>query len=303
MLDDINELRTFVRIAAAGSLSAAGRDMGLALSVVSKRLATLERRTDTRLLARSTRRLSLTDEGAKFLDRAQRILAEVDEAEAALTHGRVEPQGVLRVSAPIALGRTHVGPVCQDLVRAYPKISIDVALTDRLVSLIDEGIDVVVRIGAPKISGLIMRKLADNHRVIVGAPDYLERAGTPTTPADLPNHECLHYGGAGELWRLVGPDGKVVEVEVASRLRSDNGEISHDWALSGCGLIMKSWIDVESDLRSGRLVHVLPEWRSASAPVCALFLSNRQVPTRVRVFLDAMAERLASRSPEGTQDR
>jgi DNA-binding transcriptional LysR family regulator len=302
MLDDINELRTFVRIASAGSLSAAGREMGLALSVVSKRLATLERRTDTRLIARSTRRLSLTDEGVKLLDRAQRILAEVDEAEAALTHGRIEPQGVLRVSAPSALGRAHVSPVCQGLVRAYPKISIDLVVTDRLVGLIDEGIDVVVRIGAPKISGLVMRKLADNHRVVVGARDYLERAGTPNTPADLPGHECLHYGGAGPLWRLVGPKGEVVEVEVASRLRSDNGEVSNDWALSGSGLIMKSWIDVEPDIRSGRLVHVLPGWRSDSAPVCAYFPSNRQLPTRVRVFLSAMAERLAGRSPAVPQD-
>jgi DNA-binding transcriptional LysR family regulator len=303
MLDDINELRTFVRIAKTGSLSAAGREMGLALSVVSKRLATLEHRTGTRLIARSTRRLSLTDEGAKLLDRAQRILAEVDEAEAALTHGRVEPQGVLRVSAPMALGRTHVSPVCQDLVRAYPKVSVDLALTDRLVDLIDEAIDVVVCIGVPKISGLVMRKLADNHRVVVAAPDYLKRAGIPLTPTDLPNHECLHYGGAGPHWRLEGPDGQVAEVEVTSRLKSNSGEVSHDWALSGCGLIMKSLIDVEPDLRSGRLVHVLPKWRSASAPVCALISSNRQVSTRVRVFLDAIAERLANRTSTGTRDR
>jgi DNA-binding transcriptional LysR family regulator len=295
MLDDINELRTFVRIAATGSLSAASRELGLALSVVSKRLATLEHRTETRLIARSTRRLSLTDEGAKFLDRAERILAEVEEAEELLTHGRVEPQGVLRVSAPFALGRAHVSPVCRDLVRAYPKISIDLAFTDRLVGLIDEGLDVVVRIGEPKASGLAMRKLADNHRIVVAAPDYLEQAGMPATPADLLGHECLHYG-AGQLWRLVGPDGQVAEIEVASRLRSDNGEVSHDWAVSGCGLIMKSRIDVEQDVRTGRLVHVLPEWRGSPAPVCALFSSRRQVPTRVRVFLDAMAERLADHS-------
>ncbi|HEY0802441.1 MAG TPA: LysR family transcriptional regulator [Steroidobacteraceae bacterium] len=296
MLDDMDELRTFVRIAATGSLSAAGREMGLALSVVSKRLATLERKTDARLIARNTRRLSLTDEGAKLFDRAQRILAEVDEAETVLRHGRLEPQGVLHVSAPVALGRAHVSPVCRDLVRAYPKISVEVSLTDRLVGLIDEGIDVVVRIGVPRISGLVVRKLAANHRVIVAAPEYLARAGTPRTPADLRNHECLHYGRAGPLWRLLGPNGAVEDVEVASRLRSDNGELSHDWAISGCGLIMKSRIDVESDLASGRLVHVLTKWRSISAPVCALFPSNRQVPTRVRVFLDAMADRLAGRA-------
>jgi DNA-binding transcriptional LysR family regulator len=292
MLDDVTELRTFVRIIAAGSLSAAAREMGLALSVVSKRLATLERRADVRLIARSTRRLALTEEGQGLYERAQRILAEVDEAEAALTHGRVEPQGVLRVSAPVALGRAHVSPVCRDLVRAHPKLSIDLALTDRLVGLIDEGMDVVVRIGAPKDSGLVMRKLADNHRIVVGAPDYLDRCGTPRTPAGLADHEGLHYGGAGTHWRLVGPDGQSVEVRTASRLRSDNGEVAHDWALAGCGLIMKSWVDVEPDLRAGRLVRVLPGWRSDPAPVCALFPSSRQLPTRVRLFLDAMADRL-----------
>jgi len=292
MLDDITELRTFVRIVGAGSLSAAGREMGLALSVVSKRLATLERRTEARLLARSTRRLALTEEGQVLYERAQRILTEVDEAEAALTHGRVEAQGVLRVSATVAFGRAHVSPVCRDLVRAHPKLSIDLTLTDRLVELIDEGMDVVVRIGAPKDSGLVMRKLIDNHRVVVGAPDYLERHGTPTVPAELEDHECLHYRGVGSHWRLVGPGGDVVEVQAASRLRSDNGEVAHDWALAGCGLIMKSWVDVEPDLRAGRLVRVLPEWRSDPAPVCALFPLSRQLPTRVRLFLDAMVIRL-----------
>jgi DNA-binding transcriptional LysR family regulator len=299
MLDDISELRTFVRIATAGSLSAAGREMGLALSVVSKRLASLERRTDTRLIMRSTRQMSLTEEGAKFFERAQRILAEVDEAEAVLAHGRVEPQGTLRVSAPVALGRAHVSPVCSDLARMYPKIAIDLSLSDRLVGLIDQNIDVAVRIGALRDSGLVMRKLADNHRVIVGAPSYIERCGLPGSPMELKDHECLHYGSAQDSWRLIGPDGQSVDVEVSARLRSDNGEVSHDWALAGCGLIMKSWIDVAADLRDGRLVHVLPEWSSAPAPVCALFPTNRLVPTRVRLFLDAMAERLRTLSQTG----
>ncbi len=292
MLDDITELRTFVRIATSGSLSAAGRDMGLALSVVSKRLATLERKTKTRLIARNTRQLSLTEEGAKFFERAQRILAEVDEAEASLTHGSVEPQGTLRVSAPVALGRMHVGPVCRDLARTYPALSVELSLSDRMVGLIDENIDVVVRIGAPRDSALVMRKLADNYRVIVAAPAYLDAYGVPLTPADLPQHQCLHHGVLRVAWRLVGPGGEVRETSVDSRLRSDNGEVSLDWALAGSGLILKSRIDVEAELRSGRLIHVLPEWRSEEAPVCALFPSNRLVPTRVRLFLDAMATRL-----------
>jgi DNA-binding transcriptional LysR family regulator len=294
MLDDITELRTFVGIVGAGSLSAAAREMELALSVVSKRLASLERRAETRLIARNTRRLALTEEGQALYERAQRILAEVDEAEAVLTSGRVQPQGLLRVSAPVAFGRAHVGPVCRDLVLAYPKISIDLVLTDRMVDLIDEGIDVVVRIGPPKDSRLVLRKLIDGYRIVVGAPEYLERRGTPMTPADLEGHECVHYRGVGTHWRLVDAGGQAIEVRAASRLRSNSGQVALDWALAGCGLVMNSWVDVAADLRTGRLVHVLPKWRSDPAPVCALFPSSRQLSSRVRLFVDAMADRLSA---------
>jgi DNA-binding transcriptional LysR family regulator len=296
MLDDMHELRTFVSVVAARSLSAAAREMGLALSVVSKRLAALERRTGIRLIARSTRRLAPTEEGMDLYERAQRILAEVDQAEAALTSGQVEPQGLLRVSAPVAFGRVHVSPVCGELFRAHPLLSIDLVLTDRMVDLIEEGIDVVVRIGPPKDSQLVMRKLIDDYRVVVGAPEYLQQRGTPATPADLESHDCVHYRGIGAHWRLVNLAGEAVEVRADSRLRSNSGEAALDWALAGCGLVMNSWVDVQCHAHSGRLVHVLPEWRSEPAPVCALFPSSRQLPTRVRVFIDAMVDALGPRA-------
>jgi DNA-binding transcriptional LysR family regulator len=169
--------------------------MDLALSVVSKRLAALERRTGTNLIARSTRRLAPTKEGMDLYERAQRILAEVEQAEAALTSGQVEPQGLLRVSAPVAFGRAHVSPVCRDLVRAHQALSIDLQLTDRLVDLIEEGIDVVVRIAPPKGLQLVMRKLIDDYRVVVGSPEYLQRRGMPATPTELEAHDCVHYRG------------------------------------------------------------------------------------------------------------
>ncbi len=291
MLGDIGELRTFVRIATSGSLSAAGREMGLALSVVSKRLAALEARTGARLIARSTRSLSLTDEGARLFERAQRILAEVDEAEAMLAHGRLAPQGLLRVSAPVALGRAHVGPVCRDLARAYPAVQIELELTDRVVGLIDEGLDVVIRIGEPQDSGLVVRKLADNHRVLVASPEWVAQNGMPQLPEDLARHECLHHD-RGTLWRLIGPEGQVVQVPVSSRLRSNNGELWHDWAMEGYGIAQKSWLDVAQDVRNGRLVQVLPDWRSPPAPVCALLPTRTLIPTRLRVFLEAMADHL-----------
>lgn len=194
----------------------------------------------------------------------------------------------------MAFGRAHVSPVCRDLVLAYPKISIDLVLTDRLVELIDEGIDVVVRIGPPKDSRLVMRKLIDDYRIVVAAPEYLERNGMPMTPTDLDGHDCVHYRGVGTHWRLVRSDGQVVEVRAPCRLRSNSGQVALDWALAGCGLVMNSWVDVEPDLRTGRLVHVLPGWRSDPAPVCTLFPSSRQLPSRVRLFIDAMADRLSA---------
>ena len=263
------------------------------LSVVSKRLAALERRAEARLIARNTRSLALTEEGKTLFERAHRILAEVDEAEAALTFRRGEPQGVLRVSAPHALGRAYVSPVCRDLVQVYPKISVELVLTDRFVELIDERMDVVVRIGVPRDSDLVMRKLADNFRIIVAAPDYLKSHGAPAIPQDLTRHECILYRPDETHWRLVGPAERPAQLKVASRLRCNNGDVAHDWALAGCGLIMKSWIDVARDVEAGRLVRVLPEWRSEPTPVYALFPSSPRLPLRVRLFLDAMAEKLA----------
>jgi DNA-binding transcriptional LysR family regulator len=296
VLGDVNELRTFVSVVGARSLSAAARDMDLALSVVSKRLATLERRTGIRLIARSTRYFAPTQEGMDLYERALRILAEVDHAEAALTSGQVQPQGLLRVSAPTAFGRVHVSPVCRELSRAHPSLSIDLELTDRLVDLIEDGIDVVVRIGPLKDSQLVMRKLVDDYRIVVAAPEYLRERGTPTSPADLAAHDRVHYRGVGAHWRLENQAGEAVDVPSDSRLRSSSGDVALDWALAGCGLVMKSWVDVKSHVRSGRLIHVLPEWRSEPTPVCALFPSSRQLPTRVRVFIDAMVDSLVPRA-------
>src|SRR5579863_9336263 len=155
--------------------------------------------------------------------------------------------------------------------------------------LIDERMDVVVRIGVLRDSDLVMRKLADNYRIVVAAPDYLESRGAPAVPQDLARHECILYRSAETQWRLVGPAGKAVELKVAPRLRCNDGEVAHDWALAGCGLIMKSWVDVALDVRAGRLVRVLPGWRSEPTTICALFASGRRLPVRVRLFLDAMA--------------
>lgn len=291
MFTDVAELRTFERILALGSLSAAGRDLGVGLAVVSKRLASLERRAGVRLINRTTRSLSPTEEGLALLGHVERVLDELASAEARLTSGRDEPYGLLRVSAPITFGRVHLAPVAAALTTAYPRLDVELRLDDRLVDMIEGRIDLAIRIGEPRDSAAVMRKLADNHRILVAAPHYLARRGRPTTPADLEEHELLRFGEGVEPWRLEGPDDAAKEVDARPRLRADNGDVVHAWALASHGIMLKSAVDVVEDLRAGALERVLPAWRSRPAPVYAL-LGGRPAPTKTRVFLEALAARL-----------
>jgi LysR family transcriptional activator of dmlA len=292
MLDDLDEMRTFQRILALGSLSGAARDLAVSLAVVSKRLATLERRVGQRLIHRTTRSLSATDEGAALLPRIERVLEAVDAAEGWISEGRDEPVGTLRVSAPISLGRLQVAPVLGALVAAHPRLETELRLGDGLIDLMEARIDVAVRIGPAQDSSYVMRKLADSHRVLVASPDYLDRRGRPKTPADLAQHEGLRSIGWTGPWRLSTASGALVDIHPTCRLRSDNGEVVHDWGLQGRGIMLKSAIDVSSDLKLGRLERVLPDWRSPAAPIYALIPSARHVASKTRLFLNALGDAL-----------
>jgi len=198
----------------------------------------------------------------------------------------------LRVSAPISLGRLHVGPVLGALMADHPRFEAELRLGDGLIDLIAGRIDVAVRIGPAADSSYVMHKLADSHRVLVASPDYLARQGRPATPADLMDHSGLRSLGWGGPWRLSGPNDETVEIQPPCRLRSDNGEAVHDWALAGLGIMLKSVVDVSADLRLGRLEQVLQDWRSPDAPIYALIPSARHVPNKTRLFLDKLKEAL-----------
>jgi LysR family transcriptional activator of dmlA len=294
MLDDLNELRTFQRILATGSLSAAARDLGVGLAVVSKRLASLERRAGQRLINRTTRKLSPTNEGLALVPHIDRMLEELAAAEARLARGSEEPQGLLRVSAPISFGRIHLVPLAAQLIERYPRLDIELKLDDRIVDMTDEQIDIAVRIGQPRDSSAIMRKLADNRRILVAAPAYLERYGRPNSLSELHDHRCLRYDDHTEPWRLEGPDGTLVDVEPRCRLRANSGDAVTDWALAGQGVMLKSRIDVVAELVAGRLEHILCDWQSAPAPIYALMPSRRHLSTKSRAFLDAVSANLAA---------
>jgi len=303
MLDDLNELKTFRAILSEGSLSAAARRLGVTLAVVSKRLSTLEGRAGVRLVYRSTRSLSPTEEGARMLIDVIHALEAIEAAEGRLAGGRDEPTGTLRVSAPIAFGRRCVAPLLGRLIARYPRLAVALELDDTVVDLVSEGLDVAIRIGALADSSAMMRKLADNRRILVASPAYLDRVGRPATPEEAADRAFLRYGAAIEPWRLRGPDGATASLAATARLRVDNGDVVHDWALAGLGIMLKSEVDVAEDLAAGRLERVLPEWDGGEAPIVALYPSAQYVPLKTRVLLDQLAAHVAAVLTGGMHQR
>lgn len=292
MLDDLNELKTFRAILTAGSLSGAARDLGISLQVASKRLAMLEQRAGVRLINRTTRTLSPTEEGASLLIDVERALDAITSSEDRLVKGRDEPVGTLRISAPVSFGRRHVAPVLGALVALYPRLSVSLALDDRVADLVAEGLDVAIRIGPMEDSSTMMRKVADNHRILVASPAYLDIAGRPATIEELQRHQFLRYGIATAPWTLYGPGRARQMLVVPARLRADNGDAVHDWAVSGLGIALKSELDVAEDIACGRLERVLSDWDGGDTPVVALYPSGRNLPLKTRAFLDAAIRHL-----------
>ncbi len=296
MRPDLQDMDLFVRAVAAGSLSAAGRELGLSPAVASKRLARLEASLGARLLQRSSRRLAPTDDGALFLERCQSILADVAEAEALLAGGDGPLRGTLRVSATSALGRRWVGPAVAAFAAAHPELVVQLSLTDRVVDLVDGTVDCAVRVGEVGDDSLVARKLADNRRVVCATPEYLAAHGVPRTPADLAQHACLVLAPAPALhahWRFRPRAGAPASVRVRGRLVSDNGQQVHDWMLAGHGLARRSLWDVADELAAGRLVEVLKDWADEEAPISAVYASRRHLPRRTRLFIDALCVHFA----------
>ncbi|MDA8110272.1 MAG: LysR family transcriptional regulator [Betaproteobacteria bacterium] len=294
----------FSRVVASGSLSAAAREVGLSPAMVSRRLAALEARLGVRLVNRTTRSLSLTDEGAAYYEACARILAEIDEANGVAAAGRAEPQGVLKVAMPASFGHKHVAPLIPAFAVRYPKVQLALSLSDRRVNLIEEGFDVAIRIAELEDSSLAARKLAPNRRVVCASPDYLRRHGTPRTPQDLAQHDCLVASweqGFAMTWEYKGPDGKAGAVRVAGRYACDNWEVLREWALAGLGVALKSTWDVRAHLEDGSLVPLFPGYTfGTDVAIYAVYPHRRYLPAKTRVFIDFLAD---SFGPEPYWDR
>lgn len=292
------EMTVFVTAVDAGNFSAAARVLGLTPSAVSKQISRLESRLGARLLNRSTRRTSLTDVGRDFFDRSRTILAEIDEAERAVGHASDEPRGALRVTASISFGQRQIVPLVPEFVSRFPDIRVDMVVSDRVIDLVDEGIDVAVRVSAPADSALIARQILPDRRVVCAAPAYLAAHGTPATPEELAAHNALIYSTVySDTWRFGGSSGSTA-VRVSSNFAANSGEAIRDLALQGAGIARLATFLVGPDIKSGRLVELLPDWRDPQENIIhAVYPSRRLVPPSTRAFVDFLVEKLTPVPP------
>ncbi|MDV7145846.1 LysR family transcriptional regulator [Tropicimonas sp. TH_r6] len=295
----IDSIRLFLKITEKGSMVAAGREVGLSASTVSERLAFLEAHYGVVLFNRTTRSLSLTDEGRTLLEGARAVLSEIDDLDTRIRHGAETLSGPIRVSAPVDLGRTVVTQAVTAFIEAHPSISIELALSDGYVDLVGQGFDIALRFGAVADSTLRARTLGEYRRIVCAAPSYLAEHGTPRTPADLINHNCLvmRFGMTlDNIWRF-GEGKKVLVVTVRGDKVVNDGWLIRQWALEGRGIILKSELDVADDLSSGRLVALLEDEAPPPNPLQMVFPPGRAQPRRVR----ALAERLSAIMKERRQ--
>jgi DNA-binding transcriptional LysR family regulator len=286
-MDHFKQISTFVDVATKGSLSAAARAEGIAPAMIGRRLDALEERLGVKLLQRSTRKIALTNEGVAFLEDCQRILADLEDAETAVSERSARASGHLLVSAPAGFGRQHVAPLVPSFLAEHRDVSITLSLNDRVVDLIGEGIDVAIRIAALSDSNLIGVKLADNKRVVVASPAYLKKHGAPTSLDDLVKHNCLAMGSDGSQrgWTF-RQNGKNVTIKVGGNMECNDGAVLHEWALSGKGLAWRSMWEVGTAIETGELVTVLDEFAAPGNDIYAVFAQRRHLPLRIRAFVD-----------------
>ncbi|MGM9490753.1 LysR family transcriptional regulator [Ideonella sp. YS5] len=297
------DLGFFSALARAGSLSAAGRELGISTAAVSKHLALMEARIGVALVNRSTRRMSLTPEGELYLEQARRILASIDDLEQQLGVSKGMPQGLLRVNATLGFGRSHIAPLISAFVRKHPAVEVQLQLSVNPPALTEDAFDVCIRFGAPPDSRVIARNLAPNRRLLCASPSYLAKRGVPKTPSDLARHNCIGIRQGEEaygVWRLTSGRGRQATsqaVKVRGNLTTNDGGIAVNWALDGHGILMRAEWDIERYLKSGRLVQVLPQYSTPDADVYAVFPQRHQLSARVRAFVDFLARSFAQQGP------
>ncbi|MBB5470456.1 DNA-binding transcriptional LysR family regulator [Paraburkholderia sp. CI2] len=292
------DLGFFSTLAASGSLSAAARELGLTAAAVSKRLTQMEQRAGVALVNRTTRRMMLTPEGELYLERARRILDEIDELAELLGSAKKTPKGLLRVNATLGFGRSHVGPAISRFVARYPQVSVQLQLSVTPPPLTDDSFDVCIRFGEPPDTRVVARRLAPNRRLLCAAPSYLAAHGMPLTAHDLTRHNCIGIRQGDEaygVWRLTSGRGaarKTEAVRIKGTLTTNDGEIAVKWALGGHGILMRAEWDIRQYLTEGSLVQLLPDHDTPNADIFAVYSPRHQMSNRIRAFVEFIAREL-----------
>jgi DNA-binding transcriptional LysR family regulator len=294
-MDRFEDMRAFVAVAESGSFTAAAERLDVAKSAVSRRVSALEERLGAQLIRRTTRRLSLTDSGVGFFERCVRLLADLEEAESAVAQEHGELRGQLRLALPLSFGLRHMCRPISEFSRRHPRVDFDLDLNDRRVDLIEEGIDVAVRIGHLRDSSLIARKLFEARTVVAASPDYLDRHGSPASPDELGEHRCLVYSNLRDpdRWAYIDTDGTRRYVPVGVKMRASSGDFLCAAAVAGLGIVMQPTFIAHDAIRAGRLVPILSDYGWPVTPGYAVYPPTRHLSYRVREFIDYLVDHFA----------
>ena len=292
-MDRLEAMRLFIRVAELGSFAAAAQQLGVARSVVTRQVAALEAHLGVKLMARSTRRMTLTSAGTAYLEKCRVILGLVDAAETDIAAERVAPRGPIRISLPLSFGVARLAPLLLDFAARHPEISLDLDFSDRRVNLIEEGVDLSIRLTSRLEPGDVARRIGSARLRVAASPDYLARHGRPRQPAELAQYECLGYTAAGSQRWSFTVDGQTAHVPVRSRISANNGEVLAEAAAQGMGIACQPDFILARFLEAGRLQTVLEEFPVPELGIYAMLPGNRQIPHRVRVLLDFLVDRLA----------
>jgi DNA-binding transcriptional LysR family regulator len=295
-MDKLTAMTVFMRVAKTGSFAGGARDLGISRAMATKHIMQLEHSLGTRLFNRTTRSLSLTDIGLSYLERCQQVLADIEEMEATATQLQTEPRGTLKISAPLFIGAAHIAPAIAEFLEKHPDLSVDLILQSGVVDMVDEGIDVVIHLGALEDTSLIARKLASSPVVVCGAPSYFAKHGIPQKPEDLAAHSCLVSWAVPprDKWRFKGPQGEF-RIKVSGRMQSNVAGPIRIAAIQGLGLVMLPSYIVGLDVSKGRLQTVLEEYMPSPLEIHAIYPHRKYLSAKVRVFLDFLQPWLQKR--------
>jgi DNA-binding transcriptional LysR family regulator len=295
-MSQFEEMHNFVRVVEAGSISRAAEQLGVAKSGVSRRLSDLERRLGVRLLNRTTRRSSLTDAGRSYYEGALRLLANVAELDALVSDSDASLQGTLRLAAPLSFGLLHLAPAIDEFIRRHTGLTINIDFSDRQVDLVEQGVDLAIRIADLSDSTLQARRICPVRLLLCASPDYLERHGVPERPEDLRHHRILHYDiGGGRQLRLADPGGRQHLVDARMPIVANNGDFLRDMAIAGHGIILIPSFIAWQALAAGDLVSLMPDYWPSHLKAWAVYPRNRYLSRRARLFIDFLAERFGDK--------